>query len=433
MPLSKIIFSTLRKKINSTSAQIAVVGLGYVGLPIVNLIQKKKYNVIGYDIDKKKINLLQNKKNYIPYLKLNFSKKVKFSFEIKDIENTDIIIIALPTPLKNKKPDLNNLEIFVRKFGDNFKNKLIIFESTSYPGTTREYLIEKLKKKNLIAGKNIFYSFSPERINPGENENNLNKIPKIISGETENCKSLIKLFYSKIFETVYISKNIETAEFTKILENVFRAVNIAFINEIKYLADPLNVNLIDAIEGAKTKPFGYMPFYPGPGIGGHCIPVDPLYLTWKAKKIGLRTRFINLSEKINQENVDKILKFIINQKKNFKKFKILILGVSYKKNIDDVRESSSVKLMQNLQKKKINYDYCDPYIKKLKKDVLKINLNNKNINYKQINYKKYNISILMTDHDKFNYSQILNKSKLIIDTRYKYMKMNISNNKIKNL
>ena len=199
------------------------------------------------------------------------------------------------------------------------------------------------------------------------------------------------------------------------------------------MADPLNVNLIDAIEGAKTKPFGYMPFYPGPGIGGHCIPVDPLYLTWKAKKIGLRTRFINLSEKINQENVDKILKFIINQKKNFKKFKILILGVSYKKNIDDVRESSSVKLMQNLQKKKINYDYCDPYIKKLKKDVLKINLNNKNINYKQINYKKYNISILMTDHDKFNYSQILNKSKLIIDTRYKYMKMNISNNKIKNL
>lgn len=425
-------FSNLKKKINNTSAKIAVVGLGYVGLPIVNLIQKKKYNVIGFDVDEKKINLLKKKKNYIPYLKLNFSKKVKFSNEIKDIEIADIIIIALPTPLKNKKPDLKNLEIFINNFEDNFKNKLIIFESTSYPGTTREYFIERLKKKFNV-GKNIFYSFSPERINPGENENNLNKIPKIISGETKNCKSLIKLFYSKIFKTVYMSKNIETAEFTKILENVFRAVNIAFINEIKYLAEPLNVNLIDAIEGAKTKPFGYMPFYPGPGIGGHCIPVDPLYLTWKAKQIGLKTRFINLSEKINQENVDKILKFIINHKKNFNKFKILILGLSYKKNIDDIRESSSLKLMQNLYKKKINYDYCDPYIKELKKDELKVNLINKNINYKKINYKKYNITILMTDHDKFNYGQILNKSKLIIDTRYKYMKMNIFDAKIKNL
>ena len=425
-------FSNLKKKINNTSAKIAVVGLGYVGLPIVNLIQKKKYNVIGFDVDEKKINLLKKKKNYIPYLKLNFSKKVKFSNEIKDIEIADIIIIALPTPLKNKKPDLKNLEIFINNFEDNFKNKLIIFESTSYPGTTREYFIERLKKKFNV-GKNIFYSFSPERINPGENENNLNKIPKIISGETKNCKSLIKLFYSKIFKTVYMSKNIETAEFTKILETVFRAVNIAFINEIKYLAEPLNVNLIDAIEGAKTKPFGYMPFYPGPGIGGHCIPVDPLYLTWKAKQIGLKTRFINLSEKINQENVDKILKFIINHKKNFNKFKILILGLSYKKNIDDIRDSSSLKLMQNLYKKKINYDYCDPYIKELKKDELKVNLINKNINYKKINYKKYNITILMTDHDKFNYGQILNKSKLIIDTRYKYMKMNIFDAKIKNL
>ena len=163
------------QKINNTSAKIAVIGLGYVGLPIVNLIQKKKYNVIGFDVDNKKINLLKKKKkNYIPYLKLNFSKKVNFSNEIKDVENADIIIVALPTPLKNKKPDLKNLEIFVKNFGDNFKNKLIIFESTSYPGTTREYFIEKLKKKKFIAGKNIFYSFSPERINPGENENNLN-------------------------------------------------------------------------------------------------------------------------------------------------------------------------------------------------------------------------------------------------------------------
>ena len=432
MQPAKKIFSNLKKKINSTSAKIAVVGLGYVGLPIVNLIQKKKYNVIGFDVDEKKINLLKKKKNYIPYLKLNFSKKVKFSNEIKDIEIADIIIIALPTPLKNKKPDLKNLEIFINNFEDNFKNKLIIFESTSYPGTTREYFIERLKKKFNV-GINIFYSFSPERINPGENENNLNKIPKIISGETKNCKSLIKLFYSKIFKTVYMSKNIETAEFTKILENVFRAVNIAFINEIKYLAEPLNVNLIDAIEGAKTKPFGYMPFYPGPGIGGHRIPIDPLYLTWKAKQIGLKTRFINLSEKINQENVDKILKFIINHKKNFNKFKILILGLSYKKNIDDVRESSSLKLLQNLYKKKINYDYCDPYVKELKKDELNKYLINKNINYKQINYKEYNIAILMTDHDKFNYGKILNKSKLIIDTRYKYMRMNIFDAKIKNL
>jgi len=432
--LSKKNFEKLKKKILKKTVNVSVVGLGYVGLPLANLIQNKKFNVIGYDVDKNKIKSLNNKKNYIPHLKLNFSNKISFTHNIDDIKKVDIVIIALPTPLKKKRPNLEFLKKFIDEFEKNFKNKLIIFESTSYPGTMREYFIDRLKKKKkLIAGKDVFFSFSPERINPGQNENTLGKIPKIISGETKYCQLLIKHFYSRIFNEVYLSTNIETAEFTKILENVYRAVNIAFINEIKYLADPLNVNLIDAIEGAKTKPFGYEPFYPGPGIGGHCIPIDPLYLTWKAKQIGIKTRFINLSEQINRENVKKIFKYLTSIKKRYKKFNVLILGVAYKKNIDDIRESSSVKLMRNLKDKNINFEYCDPYVKELKKNNSEINFNKKSLNFNKINYKKFQVLVLMTDHDIFKYKIIKKKSNIIVDTRYRFMKMNIKNKNIINL
>ena len=298
----------------------------------------------------------------------------------------------------------------------------------------REYFIDRLKKKKkLIAGKDIFFSFSPERINPGENENTLDEIPKIISGETKYCRLLIKYFYSRIFNEVYLSTNIETAEFTKILENVYRAVNIAFINEIKYLANSLKVNLIDAIEGAKTKPFGYEPFYPGPGVGGHCIPIDPLYLTWKAKQIGIKARFINLSEQINRENVQKIFKYLTSIRKRYKKFNVLILGVSYKKNIDDIRESSSVKLMRYLNDKNINFEYCDPFVEKLKKNKSEVNFHKKSLNFNKINFKRFQVTILMTDHDKFKYKLIHKNSNLIIDTRYRFMKMKIVDKNIINL
>jgi len=431
---SKKNFEKLKKKILKKTVNVSVVGLGYVGLPLANLIQKNKFNVVGYDIDKNKIKSLNQKKNYIPYLKFNFSNRIAFTYDIDDIKKSDIVIIALPTPLKNKKPNLEYIKKFVDKFEKNFENKLIIFESTSYPGTMREYFIDRLKiKRKLVSGKDVFFSFSPERINPGQNENTLSKIPKIISGETKYCKLLIKHFYSKIFDKVYLSTNIETAEFTKILENVYRAVNIAFINEIKYLAEPLNVNLIDAIEGAKTKPFGYEPFYPGPGIGGHCIPIDPLYLTWKAKQIGLKTRFINLSEQINRENVQKIFKCLSSIKKKYTRFNVLILGVSYKKNIDDIRESSSIKLMRNLKDKNLNFEFCDPFVEKLSKDMPEINFNKKSLNVNKIDYKKFQVTILMTDHDKFKYKEISKNSGLIIDTRYRFMKMNIINKNIINL
>jgi len=417
-------FLILKKKIRNKKALVGIVGLGYVGLPLLSLIEKEGFKVIGYDIDKKKIELLNNKKNYLMKTKLNFKRLKKnalFEFKIEKLKNADIIILTLPTPLKNRIPYLNYLKNFVKQFGSNFVGKLVILESTSYPGTTQEIIIDFLNTKKIESGKDCFVSYSPERIDPGVNENFLQKIPKIGAGKTKNCKQLIKLFYEKIFDDFKLTKEIETAEFTKILENTFRSVNIAFINEMKKISLSMKINLIDAIKLASTKPYGFMPFYPGPGVGGHCIPIDPLYLSWKAKKIGINLDFIKLSEKINLDNIKKINLTIKNKLKNLKQKNksVLILGLAYKKNIDDYRESPTLKIMNFLKKNKINFSYNDPYIRKLK-PTRDYNIFCRSIKLSKSNLKKHSLVVLVTDHDYYNYEFILNHAKFIIDTRFKY-------------
>jgi UDP-N-acetyl-D-glucosamine dehydrogenase len=421
--------SNLLNLIKKKKAVIGIVGLGYVGLPLAILFAKKGFKVFGFDIDSKKIKLINSNHSYIERIPSSeikhILKKGKCFDTFENIKNCDIIIICVPTPLKKRNlPDLSyvkNTYLSIKRYLR--FNQILILESTSYPGTTREEIINKLHKK-FITGKNFFVGFSSERINPGYNENIISKIPKVVSGHTSACLSLVSIVYKSAFDKIVPAKSLEVAEFSKLLENIYRAVNIGFINEMKFIADKMELDIFEIIKIAKTKPFGFRSFNPGPGIGGHCIPVDPLYLYWKAKRKGVSANFIKLSAQTNERVVDflknKILKIL--KSKNIKKTyaKILILGVAYKKNVDDLRESASLKLIKKLLSNNFkNVEWADPHIKKfISTRQLKFRKKNTEITAKKL--KIFDIVILMTDHDKFNYEMIYNNSKIIIDCRGRY-------------
>lgn len=421
-----MIENNLNTLVNKKKIVIGIIGLGYVGLPLAILFAKKKYKIIGFDLDKKKIEFINKGKSYISRVShkeiQNLKKNNSFTSKFDQIKKCDFIIICVPTPLKNKtKPDCS----FIEKSFSLIKDKLrfgqtIILESTSYPGTTRELILNKLDKKFKV-GNNFFIGFSSERINPGFNEKNIHLIPKVVSGSTKNCTDVVSNFYKKFFSKIHICKDLETAEFSKLLENIYRAVNIGFINEMKLVADKMKLDIFKILDASSTKSFGFTRFDPGPGIGGHCIPIDPLYLYWKAKKIGIKANFIKLAAETNL----KITRFIQNKifqiikRKKIKKdqIKILILGLAYKKNIDDLRESSSIKLINSLYKNNIKKVYfSEPHIKK---SIINLNFktNKKSIKITRNNLKKFDITVLMTDHDIFDYNLIYKNSKIIIDTR----------------
>lgn len=413
----------LLKKIKNKKAIIGVIGLGYVGLPLSILISKKNFKVFGFDQDKKKINYLKKNKSYLKSIsdnsikKLNSKKFVVYN-NLKKIDRCDVIIICVPTPLyKSKAPNVSFIKNVMNSIMKNLKaNTLIILESTSYPGTTEELIVNKLKKKFEI-GTNIFVSFSPERINPGRNENSLDKVPKIISGKTKNCLKHIKCFYKFIFKKLHSTENLETAEFTKLLENIYRSVNIGFVNEMKYIAEKLNIDIYDAIMAAKTKPYGFRPFLPGPGVGGHCIPIDPYFLLWRAKKFGVVSEFIKLSGNVNEITQVRIIKKIQNylKIKKQKSLKILIVGIAYKKNVDDTRESAALKLIQKLKNKNYKIYLYDNYVSEF---------NSKGITkkIKKLDFQRdyFDCTVILTDHDNVDYGKIHDQSKKIFDTRFIY-------------
>lgn len=421
----------LINNIKLKNAKIAIIGLGYVGLPLLINFLTKKFIVIGLDSNKSKISNLKKGKTNV----LKFSKAFKKIYKSKNliltsnyeiIKDVDIIIICLPTPIKsNKTPDLDDIKnclLNLKKYIK--KEQLISLESTTYPGTTRELLCNMVLKKKFQLGKNFYVVYSPEREDPTMKKFSVGNIPKLVSGSTKNCLKLGNYLYQQITKTVPVS-SLETAEFTKILENVYRSINIGFINEMKIVSKKLNVDIYEAINAAKTKPFGFMPFYPGPGLGGHCIPVDPYLLSWKAKKIGAKTDFIKLSAKINEQMpayvVNNLIKSFSSEGHKLKDKKILILGVTYKKNIDDIRESPSLKIIEILERKKAIVDYTDPFYKGKLKSPTKKNRNIKNIKLGYEKLIKYHAVILVTDHDCFNYKQIKKYSKKIIDTRNRYL------------
>lgn len=416
----------LQKKIKLKTEKVAIVGLGYVGLSLLIRLNQLGLICYGIDSDKRKINLLKKGKPYNNFFSKKSVSKLKdktiFSPSYNNIAESDIIIICLPTPItKNKDPDMTSINNANDNIQPYLKNgQMLILESTTYPGTTDEIFCEKISKKFYL-GKNFFISYSPERIDPGNELNRLETTTKIVSGYSKNCKMLCKNFYESILDNVHEVSNLRTAEFTKLYENIYRSVNIGLINEMKVICDKMNLNIYEVIEAAKTKGFGFSSFYPGPGLGGHCIPVDPFLLSWKSKEFDVQTKFIGLAGEINDSMpyfvLNKIIYALNKNNKNIKNSKILILGVAYKKNIDDFRESPALKIINLLKKNFCKVNYYDPYIDNIKVDDNKIMKSLNKVN----NFKNYDLVCLVTDHDLFDYKKILSESRIIVDTRGRFM------------
>ena len=420
------------KKIKSKKTVISVIGLGYVGLPLSIALSNSKFKVFGIDNNFENIKTLKKGKSHIKTIKDNQIKSLKSfipTFDFKYISKSDIIIICVPTPIdKKKQPNLNYVKNVVFQIEKHIKKyQTIILECTSYPGTTEEYFIPMFKRKQFLIGKNIFLGYSPEREDPGNEKFSILKknLSKVVSGYTYNCREIVKEVYKNVSNKVYACKDIKTAEFTKLLENIYRSVNIGLINELHLVCKKMKINIFDALNAAETKPFGFKAFYPGPGVGGHCIPVDPYFLTYKAKQFGVLTNFIKLAGKINDQRPIEISKTISNfiKKKKLKK-KILILGFTYKKNSDDIRESPIVKIYKLLRKRVKNDVYiCDPLINK---NALKSINNFSFISYKDIKKKNlsksFDLCFVGTNHDMFDYEMIAKKFKFIFDSRNSFMK-----------
>lgn len=416
----------LSDKIKRRSLNIGIIGIGYVGIKLVLAFSKGSNIIYCFDNDENKINFL--KKGKSPYSYINdkeIKKKTRFlnlENKLQNIKNCDVVIFCLPTPLKNQKPDLSSL----REGWNKIKNilrpgQLVVLESTVYPGCTEDIFVKDLKKKFKLE-ENFFLAYSPERENPGDKYYGFKNTPKVVSGFNKISLKITENLYKIIVNKIIAAPNIKIAETSKLLENIYRSVNIALINELKIACDNLKIDLYKVIDVASTKPFGFQRFAPGPGTGGHCIPIDPIYFSWLSSKKGYNVKFIELSAKINHSRTNWIITKIIKiiNKLNFRNNKILILGLSYKKNIEDTRESASVKIFQSLKSKSYKVDFCDPFFKKYKFNINKKSYLIKSVKYSQNIFKKYNFVIIATDHDHFNYNQILHSKKHIIDLRGRF-------------
>ena len=411
-------------RLNSKESKIALLGLGYVGLPLALEFSKNGYQVLGIDIDQDKINSLNKCKSYISYIPdkdINIAKKnCLFTSDFSKIQEADAIIICVPTPLsKYREPDLSYILISIDKMIPYLrKGQVISLESTTFPGTTEEIIKPILEKKDFKVGNDLFLIYSPERYDPGNKTYNTKNTPKILGGCTELCNKLGLSLYKNIINELIPVSSTQAAEMAKLIENIQRAVNIGLVNELKILTDKMNldIDIYEVIKAASTKPFGFAPYFPGPGLGGHCIPVDPFYLTWKVKQFNLQTKFIDLAGEINsympQFVLEKTSEVLNNQGKSIKNSKILLLGLTYKKNIEDIRESPALTIFELLISKGALVGFSDPFLPNYK--------NKKSISLTKENLLNFDLTILLTDHDIFNYGEIKNYSNLIIDTRGRY-------------
>lgn len=423
-------FEKLKEKLVSKTGIIGVIGLGYVGLPLLLRFVESGYRVIGFDTDPQKVILLNSGKSYINHIEEYQLVKANKGFvatgDISSLHDADALIICLPTPLGNhREPDLSFVLSSVNSFLPYLRvGQVISLESTTFPGTTDELLKPLLESTGLIIGQDIGLVYSPEREDPGNPNFSTKTIPKIVSGISENCLEIGIALYSGIVDKVVPVTSTKVAELTKLLENIHRAVNIGLVNEMKIVADKMNIDIHEVIKAASTKPFGFVPYYPGPGLGGHCIPIDPFYLTWKAKEFGINTKFIELAGEINSSMpswvVDKVAEALNSKLLSIKGSKILILGISYKKNIDDMRESPSVELMEILNSKGARIDYSDPYVKTFPK-MRKHTFDLKSVEITKESLAQYDCVLLATNHDDFDYPLIQKNAKLIVDTRGVYL------------
>lgn len=417
--------NSLITKIEDKTALIGIAGLGYVGLPLALEFAKGGYQVLGVDISQERIDQLLLGKSHILDIKsediarLIQSGRLKVSTSYDLLQDADTISICVPTPLrKTKDPDTSYINSAVAEIKRIFHTPLlIVLESTTYPGTTRELITNEIEALGYKAGKDFYVAFSPERVDPGNLIFNTKNTPKVIGGVTRKCAEITRKLYDKIIEKVVVVNSTEEAEMIKLLENTFRSVNIALVNEMAQMCDRMGIDIWNVIDGAKTKPFGFMPFYPGPGIGGHCIPLDPMYLSWKAKTYDFYNRFIELATDINGNMpyfVVRKLSRILNQKrKPLNGSKILILGIAYKKNTDDIRESPGLEIYRLLKKEKCSVEYNDPYVRSFKEK-------EKTIHSKKLSaqmLKKYDCVLVSTDHTQYDHAFITKHATLIFDTR----------------
>ena len=430
--------NNLTSQIINRKSTIGIIGLGYVGLPLAIRFSEEGFRVMGFDVDGKKVQMLNSGESYIKHIDAKLIDTIvrngfKATSDFNHIPSTAVILICVPTPLGvHNEPDLSYIHSTLQSIKPHLtENQLLVLESTTYPGTTEEEIVPVVEKAGFKIGTNFFVGYSPEREDPGNKNFTTKTIPKVVSGYTENCLEVTKALYDQIVDQTVPVSSPKVAEMTKILENIHRAVNIGLVNELKMVADKMDIDIYEVINAAATKPFGFTPYYPGPGLGGHCIPIDPFYLSWKAKQVGIDTRFIELAGEINTAMpayvVQKVGEALNSVGKSIKGSQILILGLAYKKNVDDLRESPSLVLIESLIDKGAVVEYSDPYFKTIPHTRKhQFELESKELNAETL--KSVDLVLLATDHDDFDYKLIEKEASLIVDTRGRF---NHSNKVIK--
>jgi UDP-N-acetyl-D-glucosamine dehydrogenase len=434
-PVLASLAGDLKQKIDARQARVGVIGMGYVGLPLALLFSDQKFSITGFDIDSRKIETLTKGGSYIVRIEAaeiqqardrGFSATSDYAL----ISEMDAVIICVPTPLNEyREPDMSYITTTVESIAPHLRaGQLIVLESTTYPGTTEEVVLPILEKGNRAglkvarngseSGNVIYVAFSPEREDPGRVDIARHDIPKVVGGVDAQASELAAALYGSIFRRTVRVSTPAAAEMTKLLENIYRCVNIALVNELKQLCLRMNIDIFEVIEAAKTKPFGFQAFYPGPGLGGHCIPVDPYYLSWKAKEFDFQTRFIELAGEINSAMpyhvVNAVVKGLNGHKKAINGSKVLVLGVAYKKDIDDLRESPSLTIIELLQKEGAEVQYNDPYFKSVGQGRhYKLNMKCAPLE----NLGQYDCVLIVTDHSDYDYAKIVAESKLVVDSR----------------
>jgi UDP-N-acetyl-D-glucosamine dehydrogenase len=417
-----------KKRIDNKDVVVGVLGLGYVGLPLAREFASAGLKVVGFDVDGKKIKVLNSGRSiikHVPHSQVRLmvqSGHFRATSDMTQLKKVDAILVCVPTPLtENREPDVQFIVRSAETIAKSLRpGQLVVLESTTYPGTTSELMAPILETSGLKAGKDFHLAYSPEREDPGNPDFTTKTIPKVVGGLTKKCRDMAcQLYGAAIVQTVPVS-SLEAAEAAKILENVYRCVNIAMVNELKIVFDKMGIDVWEVIKAASTKPFGFKAFYPGPGLGGHCIPIDPFYLTWKARQYGIPTRFIELAGEINtsmpQYVVTKTMEALNEQRKSLKGSKVLVLGLAYKKDIDDLRESPSIELIELLRQKGAKVDYNDPYIPRTHKQRQHdLKMVSKKLSAKMLG--GYDVVLISTDHSDYDYGWIVKNASLVVDAR----------------
>ena len=429
--MSSLAVENLKAAFTARQATIGVMGLGYVGLPLVKALGEQGFRVIGFDIDESRVQSLKEGKSYItsfPAASLQLllkEKRFEATSNVADLARMDAILICVPTPLtRHREPDMSYVIASVKAIAPVLReNQLVILESTTYPGTTKELIIPILEQGGLKAGRDFFVAYSAEREDPGNPQYATSTIPKVVGADDAAARTLAVALYAQIVPHVVEVSSTATAEAVKLTENIFRCINIAMVNELKVIFSEMGIDIWEVIEAAKSKPFGFMPFYPGPGLGGHCIPIDPFYLTWKAREYGVSTRFIELAGEVNTAMPDYVIQRLrealdVRFQKALSGSRILLLGMAYKKNVDDIRESPSLAIFESLTNKGVKTDYYDPFVPIVHHSRDHPVMNGKtSIAWGKEALQQYDAVLICTDHDDVDYEFLIKHSRLVVDTR----------------